>query len=85
MADPAAEVNEELNCETSQASNQLGALLPRISSLISVALIVLFAGALMLAVAGILHPVWEATQTIAKPWFDQLMIWLNQLLEYLPR
>jgi hypothetical protein len=33
-----------------------------------------------------LHPpIWEATQIFAKPWFDQLMIWLEQLLEYLPR
>ena len=62
-----------------------GAVLPRISSLISVALIVLFAGALLLAVAGILHPpIWEATQTIAKPWLDHLMIWLEQLLQHLP-
>ena len=87
MADPAAEVNEEASiAKPRKRLINWGALLPRISSLISVALIVLFAGALMLAVAGILHPpVWEATQTIAKPWFDQLMIWLNQLLEYLPR
>lgn len=87
MADPAAEVNEEASiAKPRKRLINWGALLPRISSLISVALIVLFAGALMLAVAGILHPpVWEATQTIAKPWFDQLMIWLDQLLEYLPR
>jgi hypothetical protein len=87
MADPAAEVNEEASiAKPRKRLINWGALLPRISSLISVALIVLFAGALMLAVAGILHPpVWEATQTIAKPWFDQLMIWLEQLLEYLPR
>ena len=87
MADPAAEVNEEASiAKPRKRLINWGALLPRISSLISVALIVLFAGALMLAVAGILHPpAWEATQTIAKPWFDQLMIWLDQLLEYLPR
>ena len=87
MADPAAEVNEEASiAKPRKRLINWGALLPRISSLISVAMIVLFAGALMLAVAGILHPpVWEATQTIAKPWFDQLMIWLDQLLEYLPR
>ena len=87
MADPAAEVNEEASiAKPRKRLINWGALLPRISSLISVALIVLFAGALMLAVAGILHPpVWEATQTIAKPWFDQLMIWLDQLLEYMPR
>ena len=87
MADPAAEVNEEASiAKPRKRLINWGALLPRISSLISVALIVLFAGALMLAVAGILHPpVWEATQTIAKPWFDQLMIWLDQLQEYLPR
>ena len=87
MADPAAEVNEEASiAKPRKRLINWGALLPRISSLISVALIVLFSGALMLAVAGILHPpVWEATQTIAKPWFDQLMIWLDQLLVYLPR
>ena len=63
-----------------------GALLPRISSLISVALIILFAGSLLLAIAGTLHPpIWEATQTLAKPWFDELMIWLDPLLERLRR
>jgi hypothetical protein len=63
-----------------------GALLPRISSLISVALIILFAGSLLLAIAGTLHPpIWEATQTFAKPWFDELMIWLDPLLERLRR
>jgi len=36
-------------------------------------------------VAGILHPpIWKATQTIAKPWLDHLMIWLEQLLQHLP-
>jgi hypothetical protein len=44
-------------------------------------LIVLFAAALFLAVAGALHPpIWEATQTIAMPLRDQLMAWLEQLL-----
>ena len=63
-----------------------GALLPRISSLISVGLIILFAGALLLAVAGTLHPpIWEATQVVAQPWLDDLMIWMEQLLETLPR
>ena len=38
-----------------------GALLPRVSSLISAGLIILFAGALFLAAAGALHPpIWEA-------------------------
>ena len=63
-----------------------GALLPRISSLISVGLIILFAGALLLAVASTLHPpIWEATQVVAQPWLDDLMIWMEQLLETLPR
>ena len=30
-------------------------------------------------------PIWEATQTFAKPWFDELMIWLDPLLERLRR
>ena len=86
MADPAAEVNEEASiAKPRKRLINWGALLPRISSLISVALIILFAGALLLVVAGALHPpIWEATQIFAKPWFDQLMIWLEQLLEYLP-
>ena len=57
------------------------ALLPRVASLISASLIVLFAAALFLAVAGALHPpIWEATQAIARPLWDQLMAWLEQLL-----
>ena len=63
-----------------------GALLPRVSSLISAGLIILFAGALFLAVAGALHPpIWEAIQTTAKPWWDQLMLWLDWLLAKIPR
>ena len=63
-----------------------GALLPRVSSLISAGLIILFAGALFLAVAGALHPpIWEAIQATAKPWWDQLMLWLDQLLAKIPR
>lgn len=63
-----------------------GALLPRVSSLISAGLIILFAGALFLAVAGALHPpIWEAIQATAKPWWDQLILWLDQLLAKIPR
>ena len=63
-----------------------GALLPRVSSLISAGLIILFAGALFLAVAGALHPpIWEAIQATAKPWWDQLMLWLDWLLAKIPR
>ncbi len=62
------------------------ALLPRVASLISASLIVLFAAALFLAVAGALHPpIWEATQTITLPLWDQLMAWLEQLLAKIPR
>ena len=50
------------------------ALLPRVASLISAGLIVLFAAALFLAVAGALHPpIWEATQAIAIPLWEQLL------------
>ena len=62
------------------------ALLPRVASLISASLIVLFAAVLFLAVAGALHPpIWEATQAIAIPLWDQLMVWLEQLLAKIPR
>jgi len=62
------------------------ALLPRVASLISAGLIALFAAALFLAVAGALHPpIWEATQAIAMPLWDQLMVWLEQLLAKIPR
>ena len=57
------------------------ALLPRVASLISASLIVFFAAALFVAVAGALHPpIWEATQAIAAPFWDQLMALLEQLL-----
>ena len=62
------------------------ALLPRMVSLISASLIVLLAAALFLAVAGALHPpIWEASQAIARPLWDQLMAWLEQLLVKIPR
>ena len=87
LADPAAEVSEEASIANPRKRPiNWRALLPRISSLISVAFIILFAGALLLVVAGTLHPpIWETTQVFVKPWFDQLMVWLGQLLEYLPR
>jgi hypothetical protein len=54
------------------------ALLPRVTSLVSASLMVLFAAALFLAVAGALHPpIWEATQVITRPVWDQLMVWLE--------
>jgi len=47
---------------------------------------VLFAAALFLAVAGALRPpIWEATQAIALPLWDQQMVWLEQLLAKIPR
>ena len=62
------------------------ALLPRVTSLVSASLIVLFAAALFLAVAGALHPpIWEATQVIARPVWDQLMVWLGQPPAKIPR
>ncbi len=62
------------------------ALLPRVASLISASLIVLLAAALFLAVAGALHPpIWEVTQDIARPLWDQLMARLEQLLAKIPR
>ena len=62
------------------------ALLPRVTSLVSASLIVLFATALFLAVAGALHPpIWEATQVIARPVWDQLMVWLGQPPAKIPR
>ena len=62
------------------------ALLPRVTSLVSASLIVLLAASLFLAVAGALHPpIWEATQAIARPLWDQLMVWLEQLLAKIPR
>ena len=61
------------------------ALLPRVASLISASLIVLLAAALFLTVAGILHPpIWEATQAIVRPLWDQLMAWLERLLAKIP-
>ena len=61
-------------------------LLPRVASLISASLILLLAASLFLAVAGALHPpIWEATHAIARPLWDQLTVWLEQLLAKIPR
>ena len=44
------------------------------------------AAALFLAVAGALHPpIWEATQAVTAPFWDQLMALLEQLLVKIPR
>ena len=79
------QAEEELSGTITDASEQKrpskwinwGALLPRFGSLITVGSIILFA-VIDLAVAGTLHPpIWEVTQSLAKPWFDGLMAWLE--------
>ena len=85
---------EELDGAIADASGQKapsgwtnwGALLPRIGSMIAVGFIILFASAFILGVAGTLHPpIWELTQSLAQPWIDRLMAWLEPLLQRLPR
>ena len=85
---------EELDGASADASGQKassgwtnwGALLPRIGSMIAVGFIILFASAFILGVAGTLHPpIWELTQSLAQPWIDRLVAWLEQLLKRLPR
>ncbi len=61
------------------------ALLPRIGSLIAVGIIILSASAVILAVAGALHPpVWELTQSLVKPWIEEIMDSLEPLFQRLP-
>ena len=85
---------EELDGASADASGQKassgwinwGALLPRIGSLITAGFIILCAGALIVGVAGALHPpIWELTQSLAQPWVDILVAWLEPLLQRLPR
>jgi len=59
-----------------------GALFPRIAALFSAGMIILFASAFLLAVAGALHPpIWEMTQEIVKPWLELALAWMDQLLQ----
>ena len=59
-----------------------GALFPRIAALLSAGMIILFASAFLLAVAGALHPpIWEMTQEIVKPWLELALAWVDQLLQ----
>ena len=59
-----------------------GALFPRIAALFSAGMIILFASAFLLAVAGALHPpIWEMTQEIVKPWLELALAWVDQLLQ----
>ena len=59
-----------------------GALFPRIAALFSAGMIILFASAFLLAVAGALHPpIWEMTQEIFKPWLELALAWMDQLLQ----
>ncbi len=82
----ASDESEEGPAKARKPRINWAALLPRVTSLVSASLIVLFAAALFLAVAGALHPpIWEATQVIARPVWDQLMVWLEQLLAKIPR
>ena len=85
---------EELDGASADASGQKassgwinwGALLPRIGSLITAGFIILCAGALIVGVAAALHPpIWELTQSLAQPWVDRLVAWLEPLLQRLPR
>ena len=65
--------------------DQLGALLPRIGSLIAVGFIILFASAFILGVAGTFAcPIWELTQSLAQPWIDRLVAWLNRYCNVCP-
>ena len=59
-----------------------GALFPRFAALFSAGMIILFASAFLLAVAGALHPpIWEMTQEIVKPWLELALAWVDQLLQ----
>ena len=58
-----------------------GALFPRIAAFFSAGMIILFASAFLLAVAGALHPpIWEMTQEIVQPLLELALAWLDQLL-----
>ena len=70
--------------QTKAAREQInwGALFPRIAALVSAGMIILFASAFFLAVAGALHPpIWEMTQEVVKPWLELAMAWVDQLLQ----
>ena len=71
--------------KTKQGSSRTinwGALFPRIAALVSAGMIILFASAFFLAVAGALHPpIWEMTQEVVKPWLELAMAWVYQLLQ----
>ena len=63
-----------------------GALLARLTSLFTASLIALVSFALIIGVAGALHPpIWNATEALIAPWLNTLFQWLDRLLDYIPR
>lgn len=63
-----------------------GALLARLLSLFTASLIALVSFALVIGVAGALHPpIWNATEALITPWLNTLLQWLDRLLGYIPR
>ena len=63
-----------------------GALFARTTSLLLASIIALVAFSLVIAVAGALHPpIWNSTEALITPWIDGIMLWLDRLLQHVPR
>ena len=63
-----------------------GALFARFMSLFTASVIALVSCSLVVAVAGALHPpIWHGTEAIITPLLDSVMVWLDLLMQSLPR
>ena len=63
-----------------------GALSARVMSLLTASVIALVAFSLVIGVAGALHPpIWNSTEALIAPWIDVIMLWLDRLLQHVPR
>jgi hypothetical protein len=55
-------------------------------SLFTASVIALVSCSLVVAVAGALHPpIWNGTEAIITPLLDSVMLWLDRLMQSLPR
>ena len=63
-----------------------GALFARFMSLFTASIIALVSCSLVVAVAGALHPpIWNGTEALITPLLDSVMLWLDRLMQSLPR
>ena len=86
---PDAEVTDKRSDKTSSTRVpwiNWGALAARVMSLLVASLIAVVSFSLVIGIAGALHPpIWNSTEALIAPWLETIMVWLDRLLQSLPR